>query len=81
MGLYILKGAMVELWRNIILPEDKLSSLSNIYSYSSTAKKATLRSFQSLIGMLNFACKVIPPGRAFSRRLIYATKGGRPTTL
>ena len=38
-------------------------------------KKATLREVQSLTGLLNFACSVIVPGRAFLRRLIDITVG------
>ena len=38
-------------------------------------KKATLLELQSVIGLLNFACRVIIPGRAFLRRLIDLTKG------
>lgn len=38
-------------------------------------KSATLKQLQSLIGMLNFACKVVPPGRPFLRRLIDLTVG------
>lgn len=38
-------------------------------------KKTTLRELQSLIGLLNFACKVVVPGRAFLRRLIKLTIG------
>jgi hypothetical protein len=49
------------------LPQDKLASLRQHIHLFLNSKKATLRSFQSLIGMLNFACKVIAPGRAFSR--------------
>ena len=30
---------------------------------------------QSLLGLPNFACKVVSPGRAFCRRLINATIG------
>ncbi len=37
--------------------------------------KVTLRELQSLIGLLNFACKVILPGRAFLRRLTNLTRG------
>ena len=35
----------------------------------------TLKETQSLIGLLNFACSVAVPGRAFLRRLIDLTKG------
>ena len=38
-------------------------------------KKVTLREIQSLTGLLNFACSVVVPGRAFLRRLIDLTKG------
>ena len=38
-------------------------------------KRITLREAQSLVGVLNFACKVIRPGRAFLRRLIDLTMG------
>ena len=36
-------------------------------------KKVTLKEIQSLVGLLNFACSVIVPGRAFLRRLIDLT--------
>ena len=57
------------------LPQDKLASLRQHIHLFLNSKKATLKSFQSLIGMLNFACKVIAPGQAFLRRLIDATIG------
>ena len=37
-------------------------------------QKVTLRDRQSLIGILNFACTFIVPGRAFLRRIIYITR-------
>ena len=40
-------------------------------------RKVTLRELQSLIGLLNFTCSVIVPGRAFLRRLIDLIIGGR----
>ncbi|KAJ8308242.1 hypothetical protein KUTeg_013116 [Tegillarca granosa] len=40
-----------------------------------TEKKTNLKSMQSLIGSLNFACKVVSPGRTFCRRLINSTIG------
>ena len=38
-------------------------------------KKVTLKELQSLIGLLNFACSVVTPGRVFLRRLINLTIG------
>ena len=38
-------------------------------------KKVTLKELQSLLGLLNFACAVVTPGRAFLRRLIDLTRG------
>uniref|UniRef100_A0A1B8Y586 Uncharacterized protein n=1 Tax=Xenopus tropicalis TaxID=8364 RepID=A0A1B8Y586_XENTR len=35
----------------------------------------TLRKVQALLGRLNFACKIIPAGRIFSRHLSWATVG------
>ena len=40
----------------------------------STRKSATLQEIQSLIGILNFACKVVPPGRPFLQRIIHLTR-------
>lgn len=54
----------------IRLPQDKLDSLREEMLKLKSQKSATLKQLQSLIGMLNFACKVVPPGRTFLRRLI-----------
>ena len=43
-------------------------------------KSVTLEELQSLIGLLNFACCVVVPGRAFLRRLIDLTRGVRKPT-
>ncbi len=40
-------------------------------------EKVQLKELQSLIGLLNFACSVVIPGRAFLRRLIDLTRGVR----
>jgi hypothetical protein len=57
------------------LPNDKLTTLKDRIQNFLNSKKQTLKSFQSLIGLLNFACKTIAPGRTFCRRLIDATIG------
>ena len=57
------------------LPQDKLEKLRTILSFFSHRKKITLLELQSLIGLLNFACAVVSPGRACLRRIIDLTKG------
>ena len=57
------------------LPSDKLDRLFGDLNSWHTKKSATLQELQSLIGTLNFACKVIPPGRAFLQRIINLTRG------
>ncbi|CAG2244766.1 unnamed protein product [Mytilus edulis] len=44
------------------LPDEKISLLLNKYKCK---RSVTLRELQSLLGLLNFACGVIVPGRAF----------------
>jgi hypothetical protein len=57
------------------LPEDKvIKSLSYIDCLLSK-RSATLRELQQVIGLLNFACQVVVPGRAFLRRTIDLTVG------
>ena len=56
------------------LPQDKIDKVKNALHSASKKKKITLRDLQSLIGLLNFACLVVRPGRAFLRRLIDLTK-------
>lgn len=57
------------------LPQDKIDKCRNLLLAFALRKKVTLRELQSLIGVLNFACSVIIPGRAFLRRLIDLTIG------
>jgi hypothetical protein len=52
------------------LPQDKISKITARLQNFSTRKKVQLCELQSLIGLLNFACSVVVPGRAFLRRLI-----------
>eukprot|EP00079_Xenopus_tropicalis_P012677 XP_002939985.2 PREDICTED: uncharacterized protein LOC100487960 isoform X1 [Xenopus tropicalis] len=59
------------------LPLDKIQQLREEVGYAQTAKKVTLRQLQSLLGKLNFACRIIPMGRVFSRNLALATAGIR----
>ena len=57
------------------LPADKTAKCTTLLSTSLRRKKVMLREIQSLIGLLNFACSVVVPGRAFFGRLIDLTKG------
>ena len=57
------------------LPQDKLEKAKALLSEFIERNKVTLKELQSLIGVLNFACSVVVPGRAFLRRLIDLTMG------
>jgi hypothetical protein len=57
------------------LPKDKLDKCRQEIRVLLGCKKATLKQVQSVIGLLNFACQVVLPGRPFLRRLINATIG------
>ncbi|CAG2246681.1 unnamed protein product [Mytilus edulis] len=57
------------------LPNEKLVKLSQKDTLDSS--KITLKDMQSLLELLNFACKVVAPGRTFCRRLINSAMGVR----
>ena len=57
------------------LPLDKLTRAKETLQLWSLRKSATLQELQSLVGTLQFACRVVVPGRAFLRRIISLTKG------
>ena len=59
------------------LPQEKLDKCRELLSAFLRRRKVTLREIQSLTGLLNFACTVVVPGRAFLRRLIDLTIGVR----
>ena len=59
------------------LPADKIVKCKAHVSSFITRKKVQLKELQSLIGLLDFACSVVIPGRAFLRRLIDLTRGVR----
>ena len=52
-----------------ITPARKEELLQSLHTFI-TSRTCTKRSLLSLIGKLAFACKVVPPGRIFLRRLI-----------
>ena len=57
------------------LPKDKIEKVASLLKEFKVKRKVTLRELQSLLGLLNFACSVIIPGRAFLRRLFDLTVG------
>ena len=57
------------------VPRDKLEKLKRGISGALGRRRMTLREIQSLVGLLNFVCKAVPPGRPFLRRLIDLTVG------
>ena len=59
------------------LPRDKIEKCLTAIRHLFSRKKVKLKGLQSLIGLLNFACSVIIPGRVFLRRLINLTMGIR----
>ena len=56
------------------LPADKINRLSLLIQQFENKHSCTLKELQSLIGSLNFACKVVPPGRPFLQRMIDLTR-------
>ena len=57
------------------VPSDKLGKLRSMLVWALGRQKLSLREVQSLVGMLNFVCRAVLPGRAFLRRLIDLTTG------
>ena len=56
------------------LPSDKVERIRTSLACFQGKKSCTLKELQSLIGTLNFACKVVPPGRPFLQRMIELTR-------
>ena len=59
------------------LPEDKLHHTRDMLAAWSSRRSGFLRELQSLIGTLQFACRVISPGRPFMQRIINLTRGSQ----
>ena len=59
----------------IRLPDEKLCRAKNEIQALLQKNKCTLRELQSLLGLLQFTCKVIVPGRAFLGQLYHLTAG------
>lgn len=57
------------------LPEDKLQCTRDLLNSFTQRRSVRLVELQSLIGTLQFACKVVVPGRTFLQRMINLTRG------
>ena len=57
------------------LPQDKLSRINELLNSFKIRRSVRLVELQSLIGTLQFACKVVVPGRTFLQRAINLTRG------
>ena len=55
------------------LPMEKLDKCTTELQKYLSHSKITLRDLQSIVGLLNFTCAVVTPGRAFLRRMIDLT--------
>ena len=60
--------------REVLLPLDKINTVCLELQSIISERSVTLRSLQSFIGRLNFACSAIPLGRPLLRRLIDTTR-------
>ena len=63
--------------QEVTLPNEKLKKCYRLLHDFYKRRKVTLKELQSLLGLLNFTCSVVVPGRAFLRRMIDLTKGAR----
>ena len=57
------------------LLDDKLQKCKLLLRQFNLRRKVSLRKLQSLLGLLNFTCPVVVPGRVFLRRMIDLTRG------
>ena len=63
--------------QEVRLPLDKLLRLRLGFLEWGERTRCTLQELQSLIGLLNWVCTIIPAGRAFLQRMIALTRGVR----
>ena len=61
--------------QQISLPIEKVLKAKECVTKVLVRKKVTVKELQQLCGFLNFLCRAIVPGRAFTRRLYSYTKG------
>ena len=70
-------GLLIDTIRQLVcIPADKVKRAQELIQVILPKKKTTVKELQKLCGFLNFLCKCIVPGRAFTRRL-YANFNSR----
>ena len=57
------------------LPPEKVQKCISYINFALSRSKITLRELQQITGLLNFACQVVVPGRAFLRHLVDLSVG------
>lgn len=55
--------------RTVGIPDDKIAKGMGELMYVLESKKVTVHHMQKLTGLLNFFCRAVVPGRAFTRRM------------
>ena len=61
--------------QRVSVPVEKIEKAKTLVQSILCQKKVTVREIQKLCGFLNFLCRAIVPGRAFTRRLYAITAG------
>ena len=69
-------GFLLDTERQLVcLPVEKIQKALNLIELCLTKKKATVKQIQRLTGFLNFICRCVVPGHAFTRCLYALTCG------
>ena len=71
-------GLLLDAFNQMVcIPIEKVQDILNLIEFVLQKRMLTLTEVQCLCGKLNFICKAVVPGRAFTRRLYFATRGVR----
>ena len=71
-------GLLIDTVRQLVcIPQEKIMKATQLIHETLSKKKITLHRLQKLCGYLNFLCRAIIPGRAFTRRLYAYTSGDK----
>ena len=73
-GIVIFLGLLIDAARQVVcIPMDKIVKARELIAEVLQKKKVTIKTLQKVCGYLNFLCRCVVPGRAFTRRLYYFT--------